>query len=231
MAQEAGAGRIEFVSSIELGGLSASVEAVRQAVRTCSIPILVMVRPRSGGFHFSPLEEELLIEESKFWLTQSDVHLQGIVTGALNKNAELELRVLKQIAESKGENTLVCHRCFDLTADPFAAMEQLIDLGFTRILTSGQRSTAMEGIELLRELRERAAGRIEILPAGGIRAENAATVLSRTGCNQVHLGPFLSIESVSKNAERGIDYGGHLVVDEEEIRRLRKAIEAREEVN
>lgn len=225
MAQNAGADRIEFVSSIGIGGLTPSVEAVRQAVQASSIPILVMVRPRCGGFYYSSLEEGLLVEESKFWLTQTEIPIAGIVTGALNEDATLALPILKPIALSKGDLDLVCHRCFDLSPNPFDAMETLIDLGFTRILTSGQRSTAMEGIELLRELRERAAGRIEILPAGGIRAENVATVLSKSRCNQVHLGPFRSVQSDSKSAGSGIDFGKHLVLDAEEVRRTKIACE------
>jgi|CXWL01.1.fsa_nt_gi copper homeostasis protein len=225
IAQESGADRIEFITLFELGGLTPTGEAVRQAVVNCSLPIVVMVRPRCGGFYYSQLEVELLLAEAKFWLTQTEIPIAGIVTGALNEDATLSLPILRQIADCKSERDLVCHRCFDLTPDPIRAMEQLIDLGFTRILTSGQKSSAEEGIELLHQLREHANGRIEILPGGGIRAENAVRILSETGCNQVHLGPFRSVKSVAANEDRGIDYGEHLVLDGEKIRRLKSAID------
>jgi copper homeostasis protein len=98
------------------------------------------------------------------------------------------------LVERAGGRPVVFHRAFDATADPFEALEALIDLGFTRVLTGGHQRRAIDGIDQLRALVERAAGRIEILPGGSVRADNAAEIVARTGADQIHLAPVEFVE-------------------------------------
>ena len=108
---------------------------------------------------------------------------------------------------AEGKQT-VCHRAFDVTPDPFIALEQLVDLGMTRVLTSGQQPTAIEGADLIKSLIERSDGRIEILPGAGITAENAAEFVRATGCNQIHLAAFTQATDPSGQGNPMIRFAG-----------------------
>jgi copper homeostasis protein len=109
----------------------------------------------------------------------------------------------------------VFHRAFDLTPDPFEALEQLVDLGITRVLTSGQKDSVPEGVELIKKLIERAGDRIEILPGGGIQAWNVKEMIERTGCQQVHLTASGTASDTSTQARTGITFGGALYPPED----------------
>ena len=120
------------------------------------------------------------------------------------------------------------HRAFDVTPDPFEALEQLVDLGITRVLTSGQKDSVPEGVDLIRKLIERAGERIEILPGGGIQSWNVKEMIERTGCGQVHLTAWKTVSDTSTQARPGITFGGALhppedrfqMTDAEVVRRL-----------
>ncbi len=124
------------------------------------------------------------------------------------------------------------HRAFDVTPDPFRALEELVDLGITRVLTSGQKNGAPEGAELIRQLREHAGGRIEVLPGAGITVENVRQVVDRTGCTQVHLTAFAERQDSStlKNPEiyfgapNGPEESKYELTDREYVRRVRQEL-------
>jgi copper homeostasis protein len=119
------------------------------------------------------------------WLCKAGA--AGIAFGVLQPDGNIDLDRCRRICEIvAGGGELVFHRAFDSVPDPFLAMEQLIDLGVTRVMTSGGASTALDGAELIHELIERAGGRIEVLPAGGITPANVRNLVARTGCRQVH---------------------------------------------
>ena len=143
-----------------------------------------MVRPRSGGFCYSPEEFTVMERDASFALANGS---GGIVFGMLREDGNIDGPRCKRLIKLAGQKQAIFSRAFDVVPDAFYALEQLIDLGFTRILTSGQQTTAAAGAGLIQQLVERAAGRIEILAAGSIRPENALDLVARTGCRQLHL--------------------------------------------
>jgi copper homeostasis protein len=110
----------------------------------------------------------------------------GVVVGALDSGGQLDLDALRAFRSAAGEMELVCHRAFDFTPDPFAALEQLIELGFSRILSSGQADNAFLGRFTLGKLVRAAAGRISIMPGSGIDASNIAEIVRETGASEFH---------------------------------------------
>ncbi|MEO0476382.1 MAG: copper homeostasis protein CutC [Planctomycetota bacterium] len=188
IAAEYGAARIELNSALELGGLTPSVGLVEQVV-ACLGPlrcqVIAMVRPRPGGFAYNG-DELTVMQRDIDHLVNAGV--DGIALGVLASDSSVDVsanrNLFKPIAAAGKD--LVFHRAFDLTPDPIASLDCLIELGFTRVLTSGQAPTAMEGAAVIRRLIEHAQGRIEVLPGSGVTTANVATLLNATGCKQVH---------------------------------------------
>ena len=183
-AAAGGADRIELNSALELDGLTPSHGLLLETRRRVGIPVVAMARPRAGDFCYSESEFEVLRRDVDHALEAgADGIAFGILTGGGGIDVKRCRRVIRQIGRG---GDAVFHRAFDRTARPLEAIEQLIDLGVRRVMTSGQARTAVAGAALIRQLVERAAGRIEILPAGGVRPGNALRVLKRTGCDQLH---------------------------------------------
>ncbi|GIK16299.1 MAG: copper homeostasis protein CutC [Planctomycetota bacterium] len=184
-AAGSGADRVELSADLACGGVTPAIETIRQARTGLDIPLLVLIRPRPGEFVYSGDELERMRDDLR---TAVDGGADGLVFGALTHRGRLDAKVLAACVEACGSRVPVLHRAFDESADPFEALETAISLGFRRILTSGRRACAAEpeAAALLRELIERAAGRIEILPGGGVRPHNVRAVLAGSGCDQVH---------------------------------------------
>ncbi len=203
-AQTGGADRIELCSALVAGGLSPShalLEAVRKRV---SIPVRAMVRPRAGDFLYSEFEKEIMLREAALY-AQSGA--EGIVCGALTPDGALDCVFLRAVRAAAPGAGYTLHRAFDLSADPFAALEEAIDIGFDTILTSGQRASCIEGAALLRELRERAAGRIAILAGAGIDARAISAIHAATGVRQYHMSGKRTVESAMAFRREGVPMG------------------------
>jgi copper homeostasis protein len=186
----AGADRLELNSALELGGLTPSA-ALIQSVCALGVPTIIMARPRPGGFVYSPEEIDTLLRDAAFAVRHGAA---GVAFGCLRPDRTIDRDRTAEVLQWIGPAQSVFHRAFDLTPDPFAALDTLIDLGVTRVLTSGQAASAPLGATLIRRLIGHAAGRIEILPGAGIRPENVATLLAQTAAAQIH-GSF----SVERN--------------------------------
>jgi copper homeostasis protein len=182
-AQAGGADRLELNAAFALGGLTPSLGMLLEVRAAVTLPLMVMLRPRRGGFCYS---------EREFRVLRRDLDLaakhgaDGLVFGALSADGKVDVDRCRQLLKACGKREAVFHRAFDVTPDPFAALEQLIELGFRRVMTSGQEENAYNGAARIAELVARAAGRIEVLPAGGINRFNVADVVARTGCTQIH---------------------------------------------
>ncbi|MBW7990320.1 MAG: copper homeostasis protein CutC [Planctomycetes bacterium] len=181
------ADRIELNSSLFFGGLTPSLGSIIEAKRRLQIPVMVMIRPRAGGFCYTQAEMAVMLNDAKLAVAYD---ADGLVFGILTEDGSIDMERCSQIIELASGREVVFHRAFDVTPDPFKALDQLIELGFTRILTSGQQRSVPEGAELIKQLIIRAADKIEILPGGGIRPHNVRTVIEQTGTNQVHLSAF-----------------------------------------
>jgi copper homeostasis protein len=182
-AQTGGADRLELNAALALGGLTPSLGTLIEVKAAVSLPVMVMIRPRSGGFAYSDTDFRVMQRDIDLALTHG---ADGLVFGILTADGGVDEPRCRQLVQQAGARPTVFHRAFDVTPDPFAALEQLIDLGVRRVMTSGQEESAYNGASLIAALIRRAAGRIEVLPAGGINRFTVADVVTRTGCNQVH---------------------------------------------
>lgn len=227
-AERGGAHRLELCAAIELGGLTPSVGSLLATKRHCGLPVISMVRPRGAGFAYSAVEFETMQED--VW-TLVEAGTDGIVTGVLQENGQIDAARAGALRMMFPSVPFVFHRAFDATPDPFRSLDVLIELGYTRVLTSGQRARGTEAVELLKQLHEHADGRIEILPAGGLRSTNVAEFVQQTGLDQVHQAPFELLPDLSTSGRREIVYGMTELADEGSYRRtdadeVRRVVEA-----
>ncbi len=193
-SEKGGADMIELCAAIEIGGVTPPIDVLIEARQRVNIPVMAMVRPRGGDFCFSDEEFAQMLRDAKLLLQQG---VAGIVFGILRPDAKVDTERCREMLAIAGGKQAVFHRAFDVVADPFQAFDQLIDMGFTRVLTSGQQKTALEGADLIRELIARSRGRIEVLPGGGVRTHNVRQLVKMTNCRQVHRTAFRSDASPS----------------------------------
>ena len=203
-----GGERIELCTALALGGLTPSAGLVAAARAATALPIMMMLRPREGGFCYTNEEFATLLRDLEFGLAQN---VDGFVFGCLCEDGTIDRARARQIVERAGAKQTVFHRAFDVTPDPLAALATLVDLGVTRVLTSGQQPTALAGAALIRTLVETAAGRIEILPGSGVKPENVVELLRHTGATQVHASASGARLDPSTQARPGLGFGGQAV--------------------
>jgi copper homeostasis protein len=175
-AELGGADRVELCSCLFFGGLTPSIGSVIEAKRRLKIPVIVMIRPRGGGFCYTEPEFAAMQRDAEATLAKG---ADGIVFGILNSDGTVDFDRNRRLCELAGGRESVFHRAIDVTPDPFSALDQLIELGFTRVLTSGQQPSVPEGLVLIQRLTERAAGRITVMPGGGIRPNAVQEVIAR----------------------------------------------------
>lgn len=184
-AEAGGAKRIELNSALALGGLTPSSAVLRLVKEKTDLTVIAMVRPRGGGFHYSPEDYMTMKQECKMLL---EAGADGIAFGCLKEDGfvnEKQSAEMISLIHSYGK-TAVFHRAFDVCVNPYESVETLIHLGADRLLTSGQKKKAEEGIPLLRELKDCYGARIELLAGSGLNASNAKRIMEETGITQVH---------------------------------------------
>lgn len=184
-ADRGGAQRVELNSALCVGGLTPSLAALRRVKEDTKLKVICMVRPRAAGFCYSREEAAVMLEDAGIFLENG---ADGIVFGFLKENREIDIDNTARMAElaHRYGKEAVFHRAFDVTPEPEQAMELLIAHKVDRVLTSGQKQMAVEGIPLIRKLQEQYGGDIQILPGSGINAENALKILKETGVSQLH---------------------------------------------
>lgn len=180
-----GADRLELSAALHLDGLTPDRDVLRSIRERVSTPVAVMVRPRAGNFVYEECDVDAMLAAIEALRARG---AEAMVFGALTDEGRIDRRLCRRLLDRCGDGECVFHRAFDVVADPLEALQELIDLGFERVLTSGGGETAAspDGLRGLAALVERAAERIEILAGGGIRAENVAAVVRATGCRQIH---------------------------------------------
>lgn len=178
-----GAHRIELCANLAEGGTTPGYGHIRRCRESFALPVWPIIRPRGGDFLYNDAEFDIMKLDIALC---RDLGCDGIVTGLLLPNGEVDKDRLGKLIELAYPMPVTFHRAFDRCLDPFEALETLISLGVERILTSGQRPTAPEGISLIKELQEKAAGRITILPGSGVRPENIRLLAEQTGCTEFH---------------------------------------------
>jgi copper homeostasis protein len=188
-AEAAGADRIELCADPHLGGTTPSEALIREAVARLRIPVYVMVRPRGGDFCYSETEIAQMSDTIRFC---KSVGCEGVVFGVLTPSANIHQEHCARLIALAQPMGVTFHRAFDVVKEPFEALEQIISLGFERILTSGQKPTALEGAELIRRCIEQAQGRIIIMPGSGVTAANILHIKELTGATEFHSSAKLS---------------------------------------
>jgi copper homeostasis protein len=216
-AQAAGADRIELCSALDLSGLTPSVGLIREVRRSVDLPLVVLIRPRPGDFVYTPAEFEVVRHDLDAALA---LGATAVAVGCLTPGRTIDQARCAILARQGGPGRVVFHRAFDLLPDPQAGLRTLIDLGFARVLTSGGRASTLDGVETLASLLDAAQGKIEILPGGGIRPGNAAEIVRRTRCTQVH-GSFSETVHIPLGP---LGQCARIVTSAEQIRQVRREV-------
>lgn len=213
-AQQAGADRVELCASLLEGGLTPSLGVVREALRVATIPFHVIIRPRGGDFLYSELEFTSMVEDIK---AMRDLGVVGVVIGCLTADGEIDEVRTKALVDAARPMKVTCHRAFDMTRDYRAAIEALVRAGVDRVLTSGQRDTAVEGIDILKNTAAIADGRIVIMACGALDQTNIAQVRRATGVDEMHFAALKTLKSTMAFRNPYVGMGGTAIEREYEI--------------
>lgn len=211
-AKEGGADRLELCADLIVGGTTPSLALVRQVKETTGLPVRALLRPRFGDFCYDRWElSQMAASAAELVGAGAD----GIVTGVLTPDGALDVEALRPIYDTAHEAAakanrpvaLTLHRAFDVCRDPFAALEAACGLDLSTILTSGQAASAPQGAPLLRQLVERAAGRIEILVGAGVSPANLPALARETGASAFHLSGKQVLDSRMTFRREGVPMG------------------------
>lgn len=219
-AQKGGADRIELCYDLEHGGTTPSAAAIRLAVeklKPSGTDVFVLIRPRSGDFMYSDIELEVMQRDILFCKEHG---VDGVVIGLLTTDDQIDVENTARMADLAQPMQVTFHRAFDFVADPFEALEQIVGMGIQRILTSGQKSSALEGSDLIRQLIETAKNRIIIMPGGGITSANIEAVFAKTGAKEFHLSAKKRMKHPGRiHAVENLD-DGYFLTDREEVAKV-----------
>lgn len=193
-AQEGGADRLELCTELGVGGLTPSHGLITVVREQVDIPIYVLVRPRSGDFRYTEDELELMERDIRFCVSAG---CEGIVSGVLTSDFRIDKAGTSRLMAATGEAAFTFHRAFDWTSDPMQALGDLLDLGVTTLLTSGQEAKAEAGLPLLSALQEKAGDRCTIMPGGGVSPDNAG-MFRKAGFRAVHASATIPLERLPK---------------------------------
>jgi copper homeostasis protein len=225
LAEKAGAHRIELCDNYSEGGTTPSFATIKYVVQRLNIPVNVIVRPRGGDFLYSESEFEIIKEDVR---QIKALGANGIVIGFLLPDGEIDVERTAEIISMAGNMEVTFHRAFDMCSDPFKALEQLIDIGVTRILTSGLKKRALEGVELIAKFIEKAEDRIIIMPGSGVNEKNISELIQLTNAMEYHSSAKTFVqgnmqyqkESVSMSGSANSEEFRHISVDQEQIRAM-----------
>ena len=182
-AVEGGADRIELCAALSDGGTTPSLGTIRRCRELFTVQLYPIIRPRAGDFLYTSDEFMTMCLDIK---ACKELGCDGVVIGMLTQKGEIDKERVTYLVELAYPMGVTFHRAFDRCADPFKALEDLIEIGCERILTSGQRPIAPEGAALIASLQQKADGRIIIMPGSGVRADNIRQLADQTGCQEFH---------------------------------------------
>lgn len=206
--------RVELCAGIPEGGTTPSYGEISMAREVLDITRLhVIIRPRGGDFLYSPMEVKTMLKDIEM---AKHLGVDGVVFGCLTTNGEIDFTVMQELMKASQGLSVTFHRAFDVCRNPKEALEQIIELGCHRILTSGQQATAEQGIPLLKELQEQAAGRIILLAGCGVNEKNVARIALETGIQEFHFSARESIKSEMEYKNESVSMGGTVHIDEYE---------------
>ena len=227
-SQEGGADRVELCDNLLEGGTTPSPGMIALARNNIDIDLNVIIRPRGGDFLYSDVEFQVMeydIEQAK------QLGANGVVFGILNQDGKVDVERTRTLVELARPLSVTFHRAFDVSRDPFEALEALVNLGIDRILTTGQESSALEGLDLITDLVQTAADRIIIMPGGGTE-RSVQKVVAQSGVKEFHLLGTVSFDSPMRHRNPRVFMGGELrppeftrlVTDANRVRAFRQAV-------
>ncbi|MDR0538451.1 MAG: copper homeostasis protein CutC [Tannerellaceae bacterium] len=223
-AEAGGADRVELCAAIPEGGTTPSYGEVKVAMElTSSLAMHVIIRPRGGDFLYSLYEVKTMMYDIE---RMKELGVQGVVLGCLTADGEISTKLLEALVEVAAPMSVTFHRAFDLCRNPFKALEEIIDCGCNRILTSGQAPDAEAGIPLIKSLIERANNRIIIMPGCGVRAHNINRIEAETGAKEFHTSARIVRESFMEYRKEGVPMGNRFISEYEREVTERKLVEA-----
>ena len=221
-AQRAGAARVELCDNPVEGGTTPSYGTLKRAREKLSIALYPILRPRSGNYFYS--EEEFAVLEEDIRMCRQ-LGCDGISVGVQTRGSEIDTERFKRIVDWAGPMGVTCNRVFDNAPDPFRALEELIQCGCERVLTSGQKRAAPEAGALLRRLVEQAGERITIMPGAGVKSSNIARLKQESGAREFHSSARVIAPNPVTWANPEVnDYGHVYLADEAEVRAMVDAL-------
>lgn len=223
IAEQAGAVRVELCDNPIEGGTTPSYGTIKQARKKVSIRLYPILRPRSGNYFYS---------DSEFAILKDDIEMckqlgcDGISVGVQTIDSEIDTERLKRIVEWAGPMGVTCNRAFDCAPDPFKALEDIINCGCERILTSGQKTAAPEAGALLAKLVEQAGDRIIIMPGAGVKSSNIAKLMQESGATEFHSSArIIAPNPVTYINKEVNDYGNVYIADTNEVKAMVEALQ------
>lgn len=224
-AQAGGAHRVELCSALIEGGLTPSKGVIEVCRREIDIKLHIIVRPRGSDFLYTDFEHETMLQDIEL---AKAMGVDGVVIGTLTAEGRVDKKRTTELIERSRPMSVTFHRAFDMAREPYEALEDLIELGADRVLTSGQEASALAGLDLLVDLVQRAGDRIVVVPCGDINERNIHKISERTGAREIHVTGFKSISSGMIFRNDRVFMGGelrppeyaHNITDEERVRAL-----------
>ena len=182
-AERAGADRIELCNNLSVGGTTPDEGLLAEVAERTRLPVFVLIRPRAGGFVYSDDEFDQMVRDTEL---SGRLGIAGIVTGALTSDGRVDVERTRTLVKAAAGLSVTFHRALDSAVDLSAAIEEAIEAGASRVLTSGGVATAVEGVDFIAALVHQARERIIVIAGGGIRDHNVRDVIARTGVQEVH---------------------------------------------
>lgn len=213
-AAKGGADRVELCSALSEGGLTPSIGLIKAAVNIPGIRVHVLIRPRNGDFLYNDTERDIMISDIEA-ARKAGAH--GVVIGALTPDGDIDIDTCSSLINAADGMDVTFHRAFDVCRNPEEALETIIKLGCTRILTSGQMPSAIEGTAILRRLNELASGRIILLAGAGVSSGNAKDIIIQTGIRELHASARSTVSSAMRFRNSQVSMGNK---DSDEYSRL-----------
>lgn len=228
-AQEGGADRIELCDNPGEGGTTPSYGTIEVVRKNLTIDVFIMIRPRGGDFLYS--NDEFYSMKRDIYQSQR-LSVDGVVFGILTADGRIDKKRCKDLIDKSRPLKVTCHRAFDMTCDPFEALEDCIEVGFDRILTSGGYTKAIEGVDVLAKLVEQAAGRISIMAGSGVNEEVVSEIVEKTGVEEVHFSAMKMVDGKMEYKNEKLSAMGssggteylYRTVDPQIIKNIRKLI-------
>jgi copper homeostasis protein len=204
-AQEGGANRIELCDNLSEGGTTPSAATIELTRYQVSIDLNIIIRPRGGDFCYSNIEFETMAKDIE---VAKSLGANGVVLGILLPDGSVDINRTKKLVELAKPMSVTFHRAFDMTRDPLSALEDVCLCGADRILTSGQKSTAMDGIDLIKELVNLGHQRIIIMPGSGVNDCNILELATTSGATEFHMSAKKKVDGIMRFRKPGISMGG-----------------------